>query len=90
MIKHAGRCFCDWQSRRCPCPDSLKDLARFNGNCLCNVLQTPSRNELYRKTHSAEPRAPKPEDKKLRKERTKKAKALFAKISGKRKKGKTD
>ena len=42
---HGGRCMCDWNNRKCPCDNIQKDLAEFNGECLCKVLVTVDKME---------------------------------------------
>ena len=49
---HGGRCWCDPENRRCPCPMELlqEDFSIFGGTCLCNLIMTEERLEHWHRT----------------------------------------
>ena len=87
MIEHEGRCFCDWQNRKCPCDNVFQDIAKFNGNCLCCVFATGEKAEILSKPRKIVVRTP--EEMKAYKEKMKQKQAdnekLFTKLFRKKK-----
>jgi hypothetical protein len=88
MEKHQGRCFCDWENRRCPCEHALEDLKRFRGICLCGVLCTKEKLMYYQKTRKLNPLTleEKQANKERLKQQQKKSETVFKRVFEKRKK----
>lgn len=83
MSNHEGRCYCDWQNRRCPCHMVMQDLHRFNGRCLCRVLWTKEalekQQKIKRKPSKKKTAADKVADRKKQKQNVELFKKLFQK-----------